>query len=68
MAVVEPGKTYLGVPCEKCGRGLAFDEAPDDPDEGVFLPNALDLTCHVCGHRAMYRPEQVQRFQGRYKQ
>ena len=68
MATVEPDKAYLGVPCEKCGRVLAFEEAPDDPSEGVSLPSELDLTCHVCGHRGVYRPEQVQRFQGRYMQ
>lgn len=67
MSEVEQGKTYLTVECEKCSRGLAFQEAPDDPEASVFLPNELPLTCHACGHTAVYRPEQVRRSQAEYK-
>lgn len=67
MPEVEPNKFYLTIDCEKCSRGLAFQEAPEDPSEGVMLPNELSLTCHACGHTGKYRPEQVRRSQGQYK-
>ncbi len=68
MTKVETAKWYFTVECEKCGRGLAFQETTEDDTIPVALPNEFPITCHVCGHTASYRPEQVQRSQAQYKQ
>jgi hypothetical protein len=65
---VELGKAYLAVRCRQCERGLAFQEAPPTPEEGVQLPNSIQLTCHACGFESEYDPREVQRLQGRYMQ
>jgi len=66
MEKVEPGKWYLTVDCKNCTRGLAFAEAPPE-GEAAYLPNKLQLTCHVCGHAAEYDPSEVRRSQGQQK-
>ena len=68
MEHVELGKWYATVDCEKCGRGLAFQEAPADRRRPLPLPDKLPLHCHVCGHEGVYCPEQVRYSQGQYKQ
>ena len=63
---VEPGKEYLVVECRNCQRKIAFDEAPP-VDEPAYLANELPICCPHCGHKAVYRPQEVRRSQGKYK-
>lgn len=63
---VEPGKEYLVVECRNCQRAISFDEAPP-VDEPAYLANELPLDCPHCGHKAVYRPQEVRRSQGKYK-
>lgn len=59
MERVERRKTYLMVHCRQCQRGLAFQEAPPNPEQGVHLPNSLQLKCHACGFESEYDPREV---------
>jgi hypothetical protein len=65
MNVIELGRPYLGVRCEKCGRGLAFAEAPADPDEPVALPLVIEVVCDGCNHAAQYHRSKTIRFEGK---
>lgn len=53
MSNVEPGKTYLGVVCQKCKKSAPFVEIKEGTTLGKTA-GEFDIECPWCGHKAAY--------------
>jgi hypothetical protein len=70
---VEAGKHYYGFSCKnpECHQPIIVGEIPPDapPVPQIVSPRSQhQITCFLCGHTAVYRLEELQRFQGAKKE
>ena len=64
MIPIVPGKWYFTVVCRNCGEPFAFLGATSREEEiaadGLHMPqNPEPLTCQMCGHEALYQPDEM---------
>jgi predicted RNA-binding Zn-ribbon protein involved in translation (DUF1610 family) len=62
MFQIVPDKWYFTVVCRKCGERFAFLDSASPANEiaggGLRIPQ--NVGCPMCGHEALYRPDEVQ--------